>query len=327
MSFEAIVGQQRAKQMLQNGLRGDKVSHAYLFSGPAGTGKRQMALAFAQALFCLERKDDACGTCIECRKVEHGNHPDLHMVEPDGASIKIDQIRELQREFSYRAKAQQPKVYIMVQAEKLTVQAANSLLKFLEEPASDVVAILITDNGNAVLPTIRSRSQWVAFTPLSPDEMIPVLLREGQPETLVRCAVHLAAGLAACREIIQRNEFAELRNVMIQLGKEALAKFASAIITAQQKLVKSELIDQLDTVLSLFVLWFKDMIHMQCNRRGSIVFIDQIEWLTQYAFSRSMADWVACMEQAVETQKRLRYHAQPQLAFEQFIMGLQRQGG
>ncbi len=85
------------------------------------------------------------------------------MVAPDGASIKIEQIRELQKEFAYRATASGTKIYMLYHADKMTVQAANSLLKFLEEPTSRVVAILITENGNALLPTIQSRAQWIQF--------------------------------------------------------------------------------------------------------------------------------------------------------------------
>ncbi len=97
MPFTSIRGQQHAKRLLQNGLRSDTLSHAYIFTGPVGTGRKKMAFALAQAVYCTGMKDDACGTCLECRKVEHGNHPDLHWIEPDGASIKIEQVRELQK--------------------------------------------------------------------------------------------------------------------------------------------------------------------------------------------------------------------------------------
>ena len=103
MSFQDIIGQDTAKQLLQGGLRRNEISHAYIFSGPPGSGQMEMAMAFVQALFCTRGGDDACGECLECRKVLHGNHPDLSTVKPDGATIKIDQIRDLQRIFSYRS--------------------------------------------------------------------------------------------------------------------------------------------------------------------------------------------------------------------------------
>jgi len=322
MSFNHIIGQEAAKQLLQNALRKHAVSHAYLFSGPAGAGQLQTALVFAKALFCTELEDDACGQCLECRKVEHGNHPDLTMIEPDGASIKIDQIRELQRIFSYRSENRNPKVYIIDHAEKMTTQAANSLLKFLEEPQSPAVAILIAENGQALLPTIQSRVQSVPFRSLSPQMMEQVLVGEGYPAALVRCAVHLASGLDGCRKILNENWFAEIRNVVLQLGKESLNRTGPAMITASQKVFKTELSDHLDILFSLFHLWFKDMIHVQYGRKESLVFIDQAEYISGHASARSTAQWVSYMDLAAECQKKLRYNVNGQLCVEQLLMGL-----
>lgn len=323
MSFQSIPGQQQVKHMLQGGLRNSKVSHAYIFSGPKGTGKQRMAFTFAKAIFCKEQIDDACGHCLECRKAEHSNHPDLHFIKPDGATIRIEQIRDLQKEFSYRATSSQTKIYIIEQADRMTVQAANSLLKFLEEPQSMVVAILITENGQALLPTIQSRAQWIHFSPLIREEMASVLTSEGFSAVLVHPAVHLTAGLEAARELIQINWFAEIRTVMIQLAKECTTRIASALIIAQNKVVKTELNDHMDTLLDLFILWCKDMIHIQCNRQQHIVFIDQLEWLKKHAFSQSISYWINGMEQAAEAKKRLRFHVNPQLALEQFMIAIE----
>ncbi len=323
MSFNDILGQETAKQMLQNGLRKDAVSHAYLFNGPAGSGQMKTALAFAQALFCTESKDDACGNCLECRKVEHGNHPDLTLINPDGASIKIDQIRGLQRVFSYRSESKNPKVYIIDQADTMTNQAANSLLKFLEEPPIPAVAILIAENVQALLPTIQSRSQRVPFSPLSATMMLQVLIHEGYPSPLVRCAVHLSSGLEGCRELLEQNWFAEIRNVVLQLGKESMGRGSTSLITAGTKLFKAGLSEHLDILFNLFHLWFKDMLHVQYERHESIVFIDQLEYLSSQAYSRSSAQWISYMDLAAEGKKKLRHNVNGQLCLEQFLMGLE----
>ncbi|MWV47596.1 DNA polymerase III subunit delta' [Paenibacillus sp. HJL G12] len=323
MSFQDIMGQDTAKQLLQSALRSDSVSHAYIFSGPAGCGQMKTAMTFAQALFCTELQDDACGHCLECRKVLHGNHPDLHLLAPDGSSIKIDQIRELQRVFSYRSESKNPKVYIIDHADTMTVQAANSLLKFLEEPPVPAVAVLITENGQALLPTIQSRAQTIAFFPLRPSLMLQQLVDEGHPPLLARCAVQLSSGLDGCREMMEQNWFAEIRNVMLQLGKETLGRGSSALVTAGQKVFKAGLSDHLDLLLSLFHLWFKDMVHVQYGKHESIVFIDQLEFLSTHASSRSTAQWVSYMDLAAECQKKLRYNVNGQLCLEQFLIGLE----
>lgn len=323
MSFQHILGQERVKKILQKGLCSDKLSHAYLFSGPQGTGRMSMALNFTKALFCERLKDDACGKCLSCRKIEHGNHPDVHMIAPEGQSIKIDQIRELQREFSYRTQATGRKVYIMEQAEKMTVQAANSMLKFLEEPTSPVVAILVTENGQAMLPTIQSRTQRVPFIPPDPNLIYQRLVYEGCPALLVRAAVHLVNGLEAGRELCGQNWFAEVRNVMLQLGKESEARLPSALLTVQQKLFKTELAEHADMLFRLFHLWFRDMLNYQYNRQESLVFIDQLDTIGKLAWTKSVEGWIRCMDAATEAQKRVRVNVSPQLACEQFLVGIQ----
>lgn len=325
MSFQTIPGQDQAKRLLQNGLRSGNFSHAYIFQGPPGTGKKATAMAFVGALLCEQQLDDSCGTCIECRKLDSGNHTAIQTIVPDGASIKIEQIRELQKQFAYRnTSTSAVQLYIIQEAEKMTVSAANSLLKFLEEPNSRVVAILITHNGQALLPTIRSRAQTVPFVPLAPHQMAPLLIAEGFPSPLVQAAVHLTAGMEAAKELASANWFAEIRNVMIQLAKECSGDIHSALLTVQQKLTKSELTEHLDTLLDLFVLWFKDMVHVQWDRKQRIVFIDQQEYLMKNAFSRDLGEWVSCMQKAMEARNRLRAHVNGQLALDSFLVSMER---
>jgi DNA polymerase-3 subunit delta' len=323
MSLEQVAGQWKAQRILRHALQSGKISHAYLFNGPSGTGRMALAREFAKALFCTAGEVDACGVCLECRKFEHGNQTDLTTIAPDGQSIKIDQIRELQRDFSYRNSGTKRKVYMIEQADKMTMQAANSLLKFLEEPLSPVVAILLTDNGQAVLPTIRSRTQWVPFLPMSPESMLQTLIAEGAPATLARTAVQLTSGLDGARQFLQQNQFAEIRNLVIQLGKESLTRFTAAMITAQQQLFKTNLVEHTQLLLSLLVIWFKDLIQFQAGRQDNIVFIDQLEWISKHAFNRSFAGWVSCMEHTLEASKRMRANVTPQLAFEQLLVNLQ----
>ncbi|MBD2848332.1 DNA polymerase III subunit delta' [Paenibacillus sp. IB182496] len=323
MSFHTVAGQDKAKRILQHALQRDTVSHAYLFSGPPGTGRKQLALAFAKALLCERAADDACGACLSCRKFEHGNQPSLLQLAPDGATIKIEQIRQLQRDLGYRSAGEGRKVYILEQAETMTLPAANSLLKFLEEPQAQIVAILIADNGQAVLPTIRSRTQWVPFAPPAPAELLEQLVADGHSPVLARAAIHLASGYEACAAIIQEETFAETRNVVIQLGKESLTRFTAAMITSQQQVFKANAEQRFAHLLPLLLLWYKDMIHFQAGRQESIVFIDQLEWMGQHAYARTPAGWVSCMERALEAQTRIRAHVAPQLAFEQMMIHLQ----
>lgn len=323
MSFQSITGQERAINMLRSSLRNRRLSHAYLFSGPAGTGKRKAAESLAQALFCVEQSDDACGHCAECRKVENGNHPELQIIEPSGTNIKLEQIRSLQRDFAFKAGPSYYKIYIIVDADRMTKEAANSLLKFLEEPIAGIIGILLSNNGQAIIPTLRSRSQLIPFVPMSPQFMYESLVQEGHPAALVRPAVHLASGIDGARQMFQMNWFAEVRDVMIRLMQEHVNRIASASVAIQQLVMKTEIADHIDILLDLSALWFKDFIHIQTGRRERVVFVEQADWIAQHSYTRDTSHWVYCMEHALEAKRRLRSHVNPQLVLEQFMIRIQ----
>jgi DNA polymerase III subunit delta' len=327
MSFNDIPGQERVKAILQTALRGGTLSHAYIFEGPRGTGKKAMARALAQALFCLEAESlshcEACGHCVECRKVASGNHPDVIWIEAGGSTVKIDQIRELQRQFTYKASSAGSRIYIIDEADKMTPQASNAMLKFLEEPASRITAVLIAENGQALLPTILSRAQRLAFQSLPPQVMEQALLAEGHPKALVLPAVRLSAGLETAKELIQLNWFAETRNAVLQLAKESIQGFSAAMLAGMAILSKQEVSEHLDTFFDLFALWCKDMILLQRRETEGLVYIDGADWGKRYADAKPFQLWVDAMDEALRAKRRLRQHANPQLVLERFLYALQ----
>ncbi|WP_172199302.1 MULTISPECIES: DNA polymerase III subunit delta' [Saccharibacillus] len=324
MSLQKIGGQETAKLMLGSSLRSGRISHAYLFSGPGGSARRRAADAFAQALLCERGPElgDACGECLSCRKVEHGNHPDLQAIGPDGASIKIEQIRELQKMFSYRSGSNGRKVYIIDEADKMTVQASNSLLKFLEEPPAPAVAILLAENAQTLLPTIRSRVQLVPFTAMGAEFILGELAAEGLATPAARCAAYLTPGPEECKALAAENWFAEIRNVVIQLGKDSIGRNGASLVTAQQQVFKAGLGEHLDSLFDLFHLWFRDMIYVQSERREHIVFIDQLEFISQVAGSRSAEYWISSMSMTADSKKKLKSNMNNQLCLEQFLVNL-----
>ncbi|NTV52061.1 MAG: DNA polymerase III subunit delta' [Candidatus Firestonebacteria bacterium] len=177
MPLRDLQGQEAGVEQLRRAWQHDRVPHALLFTGPEGVGKRTAALALAQVLNCREpRVDDACGECLSCRKIAAGNHPDVRCLEPDGAHLKIGQIREdLQHDAVLKPLEGRRKVYLLDPAESLTPEAANSLLKILEEPPETVVLILISAQPFALLDTIRSRCQEIRFFPLPALRLAPWL--------------------------------------------------------------------------------------------------------------------------------------------------------
>ncbi len=143
------------------------VAGTYLFSGPAGIGKYKVACAFAMALNCLEEKDDFCGRCFSCMKIEKNIHPDIHCFDFEDEDIPIDAVRELRRQVSLRPYEARYKVFIIRHAHKLGVASSNALLKTLEEASGSTVIILITDKPFMLPKTILSRCQQVKFASLT----------------------------------------------------------------------------------------------------------------------------------------------------------------
>lgn len=169
MIFSEIIGQDHCIDILKHTLLTGRVGSAYLFSGIEGCGKGLTARAFIASIFCAS--GTGCGTCPGCRRVMTGTHPDLHHVETTETVIKIERIRELQRELSLRPYEAPRKACIIDGAEKLNQSSGNALLKTLEEPPGDAILILLSNNADAVLPTIRSRCQILSFRSI-PEESI-----------------------------------------------------------------------------------------------------------------------------------------------------------
>ncbi len=179
MSFSDVLNQKKAINILKKELKTAEISHAYLFLGEEGVGKKTVALEFAKSLNCKQEEADNCDDCINCRKITHGNHPDVKIVEieEDSSELKIDQIREIQKEIAYKPYESERKLYIIDEADKMTVQAANSLLKTLEEPPSYATIILLAEEISSLLPTIISRCENVKLSNI-PAEIIEKHLKE-----------------------------------------------------------------------------------------------------------------------------------------------------
>lgn len=168
--FEGIVGNQKIKTELENAVKQNKTSHSYLFIGTSGIGKKMIAREFAKMLLCLEEQK-YCNKCKSCLEFQNNNQPDFMQIGPDGNSIKIEQIRELQKRIQEKPIISSKKVYIIDDADLMTQEAQNCLLKTLEEPPEFSTIILIGANENSFLPTIKSRCMILHFQKIEDEEM------------------------------------------------------------------------------------------------------------------------------------------------------------
>ncbi len=176
--FAAIHGHQRQIEFLKSAVRRQRLPHALLFAGPDGIGKRSVAVAFAAWLQCEAGGDDACGGCAACRQVGAGTHPDLQLVAvaPGKKEIGIDRMREIKRFMQLQPLRGKAKIAIVDDAHALTAAAQNAVLKTLEEPPDRSFLLLIADNPDGLLPTVRSRCQRLQFAPLPTETVADILV-------------------------------------------------------------------------------------------------------------------------------------------------------
>lgn len=182
MSFSAIKGQDRPIGIIREYIKQTRVGRGYLFTGPEGVGKRLAAKTFAKALNCECQDSDPCDQCASCLKIEGAQHPDVHSIGESGidssASVKIEDIRQLQKEANLRPYEGRQKIFIIDNAHNLTPEAGNALLKVLEEPPKDSSIILISAKAALLFKTIISRCQIVKFYPMERPELSGMLTRD-----------------------------------------------------------------------------------------------------------------------------------------------------
>lgn len=175
MGFSTIIGQDLIITALKRSIQNNELAHAYLFSGPSGSGKKTIATLFAQALNCRDQKEPPCQNCLSCHKISNSNHPDVYYLKPEGASLKIEQVREIKEDLYFFPVEGVKKVCIIEEAELLTLPAANSLLKILEEPPQHLLFVLLCARPSALLPTIISRCAHFSLKPLTVEEMVSII--------------------------------------------------------------------------------------------------------------------------------------------------------
>lgn len=180
--FDEVLGNDRIKKILRLALEKGRVPNSLIFSGPRGVGKKRLAVALAQALNCYAGNTEPCAVCRACRKIAERKHPDVWDVEPDGQSVKIEQMQAVREAAYVRPLEARRRVFIVSEADKMTADAANCLLKILEEPPSYSHIILVTSMAHLILPTIISRCQVLNFSPIGREEIKKVLLEKGRAE-------------------------------------------------------------------------------------------------------------------------------------------------
>jgi len=283
MSFKNIPGQAKTKRILKDTIEKDRISHAYLFTGNKGLGKSEMAREFAQAIFCNKNIADGCGECISCKKFEHDNHPDFHVIDvkEDHSSILIDQIRDLQKEISYKPYESDYKIYIIDNAVRMTEQAQNSLLKTLEEPPEYAIIILTNEDKNDLISTIVSRCQEVKLYN-QPKKVIKKYLRDVKSFDKEKAALYATLARGKYKKAINlalEEDFIDKRDEIIKFITNIDKKDNFEIFELSEKL--KNISDSGFPLFELLLSLFRDILILKQDENDEIINFDYKELIAE----------------------------------------------
>src|SRR5690625_5060359 len=308
-----------ASKIFVNSLRENRVSHAYLIQGMRGTGKKSIANLLAMTLFCEERDSvEPCHHCHSCRRVVSGNHPDVHWMKREKKTIGKVEIDIFVKEFSYTGFESNKKMYIIPEAETLTVNAANRLLKFLEEPDMDTTAVLLTDNINAIIPTIRSRCQILDLQPLDELNFQKKLVHLQINENNARFISALTNNIDDAINYHEEEKIYKIRDIVKQMIEMMIVKYNERFLFLHQEwLTHLKDRNDLELALDIMLLAFKDIINSQIDRENPLYFFQADERLITQSVNHFNHERVLIIVVLIlEAKQRLKQNVHPTLVME-----------
>ncbi|RMD97847.1 MAG: DNA polymerase III subunit delta' [Deltaproteobacteria bacterium] len=319
MSYRSIIGHREQIEAFQRAFARRRIAHAYLLSGLSGIGKRRFAHEVAKMLNCVAGGVDPCDACLSCRKIEHGNHPDVLHVEPEGKFIKIAQIRALQHELSYKPYEGSHRVVIVESAESFHTAAANAILKTLEEPPVSTIFLLLTASPHLLLPTIRSRCQLIRFSPLPAPLIEAELRKRGVPEERSAAIAAIAQGsLGRALDLLENEERLDLRRERIERLLSLSPNRGDEILAFAEVLSKG---DDLEDTLTFFETWFRDLLVVRWGG-GRPFNLDLEEELLRRAPTCEPSQILTALEAVGRAKEALHQNANRLLTLEDLLLSL-----
>ncbi len=322
MSFEGIYGQDKQLAILRRSMDKGRIPHAFLFHGMRGIGKRTTALAFAKTLLC--DRLDACGLCPACRKIESGNHPDVVVITPQGQFIKIEDIRDLRNQMRFRPLEGRKRIFILVDAERMNITSANSLLKTLEEPSLVNVLILISSRPYQLPMTILSRCQKLRFHPIPSDVVARYLEEKVGLDGNTAAALAASSGGSIGRAVEMHGEsYLARRKQFIEKISEGFSDPMKGILFAGD-FGK----DRKEIQLRFEILknWYRDMlVYKETGETEKLVHRDFVEAIQSMAEDMTPSEILKDLETIAWAFDALEKNANKQLTLEAMAFKLSRQ--
>lgn len=328
--FLDIIGQEQIKEHLRNALSTGKVSHAYIINGEKSSGKEFIAKVFAMALQCEGEGEKPCQECSSCKKALSGNHPDIIRVTHEKPNtISVEDIRvQVNADVAVKPYSSAHKVYLIGEAEKMTAQAQNALLKTLEEPPEYVVIILLTSNAGSLLPTILSRSVVLNMKPVRDDLVKRYLcgqlhVPDYQAEV---CAAFARGNIGKAKALASSEDFEQIKAEALSLLKYIQDMDLNEIVAAVKKITEYKL--EINDYLDICAIWYRDaLLFKATNDVNHLIFREELQALRRTA-QRSSYEGIENIIEALDTaKKRLDSNVNFELVMELLMLTIQENSG
>ena len=319
VGFNNVIGHEEIIRHLQNAIKTGKISHSYIFAGEPGSGKRLLAGIYAMTLQCEAGGENACGKCESCKRAIGKNHPDIIMVKHEKPNtISIDEIREqVVNDVDIKPYNSPHKIYIIPDAEIMTPQAQNALLKTIEEPPEYAVIMLLTSNIDGLLPTIRSRCVRLDLKVVD-DGLVKKYLMEHLhiPDYQAEIDASFAHGsIGKAKEAATSQEFADITQKALKILKYADSMEVYELTEAIKNLSSEK--QNINDYLDIFQFWFRDVLMFKATREiDNLVFKQEINYIREQASQRSYENLEKILEALDKTKVRLRANVNTELALE-----------
>lgn len=327
--FRDIIGQEQIREHLQNALAGKKVSHAYIINGEKSSGKEFIARIFATTLQCEQGGIEPCGECHSCKQAASGNQPDIIKITHEKPNtISIEDVRkQITGDVAIKPYSSPYKVYLMEDAEKMTVQAQNALLKTLEEPPEYVVILLMTNNINSLLPTVVSRCVVLNMKPVS-DRLIKKYLMEKLevPDYKAEVCVAFARGnIGKAKALATSEEFENVKAEALALLKYIQDLDLTEIVTDIRKITEYKL--DVNDYLDIMAIWYRDVLMFKATKdANSLIFKEELPSIRKVA-GRSSYEGIERVIKALDKAKsRLNANVNFDLTMELLMLEIRENG-
>lgn len=319
----AVKKQPEISELFSKLIRKNTLQHAYIFEGVAGAGKYEMATWVAQGLFCQNPAEDGspCLECNQCLRIQEEGHPDVSVLEPDGASIKVRQVRATKDEFSKSGMESRKKILIVRQMDKMTISAANSLLKFIEEPEGEITIMLLTTEVQQLLPTIVSRSQIIHFPVRDIKTRIEDIIAKEVPGHAATLLAYLTQDTEEALRIYEDEKFSKLAEMVWQWFKLLNKKDDQAFIFVQTTVMP--LVDNREMsslILDLLILIYRDLMSVCFEQERVLAFSKQENKLKQLATRTMKNELTENLTALLDGKKKLTRYVTAQGVFEQITL-------